>query len=252
MSTVSPPLPPRPISVWWLGAKCLPAVTDRIVAHEGVADVTTPSLVHSGGGRIPTNAVGEKRAAGGTACCCPRPLDPGAGTGDAGRRGEPVARAAPAAGPAADRRRGAVSREPCRRARGLGGDQHLRRVGDRAGTRLSGPRRRRRESRDEGTKRRGMVRQQGVLVREAGLRRRAVVRGRRLDSLGRVRFEGGSALRPRELRIRGREVRSWSGHRPDGSRGVPSGVSVRASGCYGVQIDGTRFSRAVVFTATTP
>ena len=86
-----------------------------------------------------------------------------------------------------------------------------------------------------------------------GYRRRAVVRGRRLDGPGRVRFEGGSVLRPRELRIKRKgEVRSWSGHRPDGSRGVPSGVSVRTAGCYGVQIDGTRFSRVAVFTASTP
>jgi hypothetical protein len=30
---------------------------------------------------------------------------------------------------------------------------------------------------------------------------------------------------------------------------VPSSVRVRAPGCYGVQIDGTTFSRVVVFTA---
>jgi hypothetical protein len=42
------------------------------------------------------------------------------------------------------------------------------------------------------------------------------------------------------------ETVSWDGQ-PPGSRGRPSGVRVRASGCYGVQVDGTEFTRVVVF-----
>jgi len=34
-----------------------------------------------------------------------------------------------------------------------------------------------------------------------------------------------------------------------GSRGRPSYVRVRAPGCYAAQIDGTSFSRVIVFTA---
>jgi len=41
---------------------------------------------------------------------------------------------------------------------------------------------------------------------------------------------------------------SWEGQ-PPGSRGIPSGLRVRAPGCYGVQIDGTNFSRVIVFKA---
>jgi hypothetical protein len=67
-----------------------------------------------------------------------------------------------------------------------------------------------------------------------------------------VRIAVALALVPRELHITRHEIHSWTGRPPPGSRGVPSGLSIRASGCYGVQIDGTRFSRAVIFTASTP
>ncbi len=85
-------------------------------------------------------------------------------------------------------------------------------------------------------------------------RGRALVRGRRLDGPGLVHFGRGrhTAGLPRELHITRHEIGSWTGQPPPGSRGVPSFVYVRASGCYGVQIDGTRFSRTVVFTASTP
>jgi hypothetical protein len=77
----------------------------------------------------------------------------------------------------------------------------------------------------------------------------ALIRGRRLDGPGRLRFHDRSNdLRP-ELRIKRRESVQWSGQ-PPGSRGHPSGVYGRSRGCYGVQMDGTWFSRTVVFTAS--
>jgi hypothetical protein len=60
-----------------------------------------------------------------------------------------------------------------------------------------------------------------------------------------MRFDGGRLPAP-ELRIDESETVSWDGQ-PAGSRGRPSAVRVRAPGCYGVQIDGTSFSRVVVF-----
>jgi hypothetical protein len=77
-------------------------------------------------------------------------------------------------------------------------------------------------------------------------RGRLLVRGGRLDGAQRLRFNGGR-LPARELRIDKTDSVSWDG-KPHGSRGVPSFVRLRASGCYGVQIDGTTFSRIVVFS----
>ena len=86
-----------------------------------------------------------------------------------------------------------------------------------------------------------------VLPRYRG---RALVRGRRLDGAQRLGFNGGKTP-ARELRIDRAETVGWEGQ-PPGSRGIPSGVRVRASGCYGVQIDGTSFSRVVVFSVEAP
>lgn len=77
-------------------------------------------------------------------------------------------------------------------------------------------------------------------------RGKALIRGQRLDG------EGPLALSERgrwagEMRIGPRDTVEWDGQ-PPGSRGVPSGVAVRTSGCYGVQIDGANFSRTVVFS----
>jgi len=80
-------------------------------------------------------------------------------------------------------------------------------------------------------------------------RGRVLIRGRRLDGPESLRFNRGR--RPRELRINRNATVSWEGQ-PPGSRGGPSIVRIRASGCYGVQIDGTTFSRIVVFAASTP
>jgi hypothetical protein len=74
---------------------------------------------------------------------------------------------------------------------------------------------------------------------------RALIRGRRLDGRGALRFDN---RRSRSLRIRRNSEISWDGQ-PPGSRGRPSGVYARSTGCYGVQIDGTTFSITVVFRA---
>jgi hypothetical protein len=80
-------------------------------------------------------------------------------------------------------------------------------------------------------------------------RGRVLIRGRRLDGPESLRFNGGR--RSRELRIERNQTVSWDGQPPE-SRGVPSIVRIRASGCYGVQIDGASFTRTVIFTASTP
>jgi hypothetical protein len=77
----------------------------------------------------------------------------------------------------------------------------------------------------------------------------ALIRGRQLDGTGPLGFNGMAVPR-RELRFhRGESVR-WTGQ-VAGSRGLPSEVRVLQPGCYGVQIDGTTFSRIVVFSVTT-
>src|SRR5919198_4038718 len=78
-------------------------------------------------------------------------------------------------------------------------------------------------------------------------RGRVLIRGRRLDGPQWVRF-GGARLPAPELRIQPGQTVTWS-DQPAGSRGVPSSVRVKAPGCYGFQIDGTSFSRIVVFVA---
>jgi hypothetical protein len=80
-------------------------------------------------------------------------------------------------------------------------------------------------------------------------RGRVLIRGRRLDGPQSLGFNG-RVVPARELRIHNYSV-SWQGQ-PPGSRGLPSSVRVRSSGCYGVQIDGATFSRVVVFTVTAP
>jgi hypothetical protein len=75
-----------------------------------------------------------------------------------------------------------------------------------------------------------------------------LIRGRRLDGPEWMRFGSGKAP-DAELRIAEGETVYWNG-RPEGSRGWPSTVRARAAGCYGVQVDGTSFSRIVVFQVT--
>ena len=78
-----------------------------------------------------------------------------------------------------------------------------------------------------------------------GYQGRVLIRGRRLNGTQRLGFNG-QQVPERELRIERGMTVSWQGQ-PPGSRGVPSAVRVRAPGCYGVQIDGTSFSRVIVF-----
>ena len=72
-----------------------------------------------------------------------------------------------------------------------------------------------------------------------------LIRGRQLDGNARLGFNGGTLPRW-ELRIHRGDTVSWAGQ-PTGSRGVPSSIRALVPGCYGVQIDGTRFSRVVIF-----
>ena len=78
-------------------------------------------------------------------------------------------------------------------------------------------------------------------------RGRVLIRGRRLEGPQSLGFNG-RAVPARELRIHNYSV-SWPGQ-PSGSRGIPSSVRVRSSGCYAVQIDGATFSRIVVLSVT--
>ena len=73
----------------------------------------------------------------------------------------------------------------------------------------------------------------------------ALIRGSRLDGPQLVRFGPGRVPSP-ELHIDVGETTSWQGQ-PPGSRGRPSTVRVKEPGCYAFQIDGTSFSRIVVF-----
>lgn len=71
-----------------------------------------------------------------------------------------------------------------------------------------------------------------------------LIRGRQLDGSSILRFERGS-LPPPELRLP-RAPRSSTG-----GRTKPSFVRVKNPGCYAFQIDGTSFSRLIVFRVVT-
>ncbi|HJQ74760.1 MAG TPA: hypothetical protein VJ814_07735 [Gaiellaceae bacterium] len=77
-----------------------------------------------------------------------------------------------------------------------------------------------------------------------------LIRGGRIDRPGRVRFDSGN-VPPLSLRI---GPTTTSGNPtspvpPPGTRYRPSFTRVRGPGCYAYQIDGTSFSRVVVFRA---
>jgi hypothetical protein len=68
-----------------------------------------------------------------------------------------------------------------------------------------------------------------------------LVRGRQLDAAFWVGFDRGVGIRPyAELHLRG-DGRGW--------RDYPSYTRVRGAGCFAYQIDGTTFSRVIVFRA---
>lgn len=81
---------------------------------------------------------------------------------------------------------------------------------------------------------------------------RVLIRGQRIDGPGRLRFTGNRpSLRIR--RITRRQVHSTYPHTPGdhrlprGARGAPGYVLADNPGCYAAQMDGSRFSRVVVF-----
>lgn len=74
-----------------------------------------------------------------------------------------------------------------------------------------------------------------------------LLRGRRLDCSEWMRSEPGDG---RHLSFESGRVRPYSGRDSHGEPRGPSGVRFRASGCYGVQIDGAGFSRMVIFRVT--
>lgn len=78
-----------------------------------------------------------------------------------------------------------------------------------------------------------------------------LIRGGRVDGPGRVRFDRGD-VPPLTIRI-GLHLTSGfptSSVQPEGTRNRASYTRVRGPGCYAYQIDGTTFSRVVVFRAT--
>jgi hypothetical protein len=72
-----------------------------------------------------------------------------------------------------------------------------------------------------------------------------LIRGRQLDGAEVVRFDRGRPVPPAELRIpASRGYAPWKG-----ARDRPSYTRLRAPGCYAYQVDGTSFSRTIVFRA---
>jgi hypothetical protein len=76
-----------------------------------------------------------------------------------------------------------------------------------------------------------------------------LIRGRRVDASGFVRFDHGK-LPAAELRIPAGTSQSGNpGVADRGQRYRPSYTRLRAAGCYAFQVDGTNFSRTIVFEA---
>jgi hypothetical protein len=74
-----------------------------------------------------------------------------------------------------------------------------------------------------------------------------LVRGKRLDAPDVLRFERGK-VPPTELRLRYLSAGVPS-VKAAGQRYFPSYTRLRAEGCYAYQVDGTTFSRTIVFRA---
>lgn len=74
-----------------------------------------------------------------------------------------------------------------------------------------------------------------------------LIRGGRIDGPGRVRFDSGD-IPPLSIRITGSTAQPGIPV-PKGVRNRPSYTRVRGPGCYAYQVDGTSFSRIVVFRA---
>jgi hypothetical protein len=176
-----------------------------------------------------------------------RSMRGGISAGGAARRiPDSLGETSPAAASAADRAGSRMPGQPGRSAHRLGARQVPRQPWDRTWAGISRPRLNRGTARGEAgsSVRRALGRRESLLVREAKLSGAVLIRGRRLDGPQRLGFNGHSQP-ARELRIEPWNSVSWEGQPPK-SRGRPSDMRVRASGCYGVQIDGTTFSRVVV------
>jgi hypothetical protein len=78
-----------------------------------------------------------------------------------------------------------------------------------------------------------------------------LIRGRQLDGRKLVRFEGtGLWVPPAELRLSKRSAIAGNpGVNDDGQRYRPSFTRLLSAGCYAYQVDGTTFSRTIVFQA---
>jgi hypothetical protein len=74
-----------------------------------------------------------------------------------------------------------------------------------------------------------------------------LIRGRRLDAPDVLRFDRGK-VPPTEMRFMKNMARA-GGAGEYGQRERPSYTRLRAAGCYAYQIDGTTFSRVIVFQA---
>jgi hypothetical protein len=86
-------------------------------------------------------------------------------------------------------------------------------------------------------------------VIDSSYRGPVLVRGRRIDSDGDIRFGFGADLGAPELQL---TVEPWAGTEglPDGWRLYPSTTGVQAPGCFAYQIDGTSFTTTIVFQAS--
>jgi hypothetical protein len=74
-----------------------------------------------------------------------------------------------------------------------------------------------------------------------------LIRGGRIDAPGRVRFDRGD-IPPLTIRLTGSTAQPDTPV-PKDARYRPSYTRLRGPGCYAYQVDGTSFSRVVVFRA---
>ena len=75
-----------------------------------------------------------------------------------------------------------------------------------------------------------------------------LIRGGRLDRPGRIGFERGN-VPSLELRLDSSTVIPGGGPVPDNARYRPSYTRLTSPGCYAYQVDGTSFSKTIVFRA---
>jgi hypothetical protein len=74
-----------------------------------------------------------------------------------------------------------------------------------------------------------------------------LIRGGRLDRRGGLRFDGEGGSLSKELRLPANKTWAMHAGSPKGWRYFPSQTRLQASGCYAYQVDGTNFSRVIVF-----